>query len=177
MFVHRLCRYGFFNNKRIVLFDTLIKECSEEQVVAVLAHGERSSCSWMPQQQSLQGQQQPLHQQPQQGQEQQMQPLQQLSLGGSPQYQQQFGVQLMQPQLCLIRVRWTHASRELKIPCCPSLSSPPDWLACLLPASWLACRAGTLEVAPHPHQLCHGAVHHAGKLPAVRWRAHRTRLV
>ncbi|WIA16071.1 hypothetical protein OEZ85_012796 [Tetradesmus obliquus] len=30
--------YGFFNNKRIVLFDTLIKECSEEQVVAVLAH-------------------------------------------------------------------------------------------------------------------------------------------
>jgi hypothetical protein len=36
-----LCRYGFFNNKRIVLFDTLIKECSEEQVVAVLAHGEQ----------------------------------------------------------------------------------------------------------------------------------------
>ncbi len=33
-------RYGFFNNKRIVLFDTLIKECSEEEVVAVLAHGE-----------------------------------------------------------------------------------------------------------------------------------------
>lgn len=30
--------YGFFNNKRIVLFDTLIKQCSEEQVVAVLAH-------------------------------------------------------------------------------------------------------------------------------------------
>lgn len=37
---HRMCRYGFFNNKRIVLFDTLIKECSEEEVVAVLAHGE-----------------------------------------------------------------------------------------------------------------------------------------
>jgi STE24 endopeptidase len=31
--------YGFFNNKRIVLFDTLVKECSEEEVVAVLAHG------------------------------------------------------------------------------------------------------------------------------------------
>eukprot|EP00878_Enallax_costatus_P026201 GHUV01028086.1.p1 GENE.GHUV01028086.1~~GHUV01028086.1.p1 ORF type:complete len:396 (+),score=102.81 GHUV01028086.1:414-1601(+) len=30
--------YGFFNNKRIVLYDTLIKECSDEQVVAVLAH-------------------------------------------------------------------------------------------------------------------------------------------
>lgn len=37
--LHSLCRYGFFNNKRIVLFDTLIKECSEEEVVAVLAHG------------------------------------------------------------------------------------------------------------------------------------------
>lgn len=33
-------RYGFFNNKRIVLFDTLVKECSEDEVVAVLAHGE-----------------------------------------------------------------------------------------------------------------------------------------
>jgi hypothetical protein len=32
--------YGFFNNKRIVLFDTLINQCSEDQVVAVLAHGE-----------------------------------------------------------------------------------------------------------------------------------------
>jgi hypothetical protein len=53
-----LRRYGFFNNKRIVLFDTLIKECSEEQVVAVLAHGEPSSCSRSPQQQqSLQAQQ------------------------------------------------------------------------------------------------------------------------
>ncbi|KXZ51688.1 hypothetical protein GPECTOR_11g139 [Gonium pectorale] len=30
--------YGFFNNKRIVLYDTLISQCSEEQVVAVLAH-------------------------------------------------------------------------------------------------------------------------------------------
>ncbi|EFJ52686.1 hypothetical protein VOLCADRAFT_78672 [Volvox carteri f. nagariensis] len=30
--------YGFFNNKRIVLYDTLIQQCSEEQVVAVLAH-------------------------------------------------------------------------------------------------------------------------------------------
>jgi hypothetical protein len=40
-----LCRYGFFNNKRIVLYDTLIKECSEEQVVAVLAHGERPTAT------------------------------------------------------------------------------------------------------------------------------------
>lgn len=31
-------RYGFFNNKRIVLFDTLVEQCSESQVVAVLAH-------------------------------------------------------------------------------------------------------------------------------------------
>lgn len=38
-----VCRYGFFNNKRIVLFDTLIKECSEEEVVAVLAHGEQAA--------------------------------------------------------------------------------------------------------------------------------------
>ena len=30
--------YGLFNNKRIVLFDTLIEQCSEAQVVAVLAH-------------------------------------------------------------------------------------------------------------------------------------------
>ena len=33
--------YGFFNNKRIVLFDTLMNHCTEEQVVAVLAHGEQ----------------------------------------------------------------------------------------------------------------------------------------
>ena len=39
--------YGFFKNKRIVLFDTLIKECSEEQVVAVLAHGERRGVTWL----------------------------------------------------------------------------------------------------------------------------------
>lgn len=30
--------YGFFNNKRIVLYDTLIQQCNEEEVVAVLAH-------------------------------------------------------------------------------------------------------------------------------------------
>ncbi len=30
--------YGFGNHKRIVLFDTLIKQCSDEQIVAVLAH-------------------------------------------------------------------------------------------------------------------------------------------
>jgi STE24 endopeptidase len=30
--------YGMGSNKRIVLYDTLIKQCSEEQVVAVLAH-------------------------------------------------------------------------------------------------------------------------------------------
>ncbi len=30
--------YGFFSNKRIVLYDTLIQQCSQEQVVAVLAH-------------------------------------------------------------------------------------------------------------------------------------------
>ena len=30
--------YGFFNNKRIVLFDTLVEQCSVPQVVAVLAH-------------------------------------------------------------------------------------------------------------------------------------------
>ena len=32
------CRYGFFKNKRIVLFDTLVNQCSQSQVVAVLAH-------------------------------------------------------------------------------------------------------------------------------------------
>lgn len=30
--------YGFFNNKRIVIYDTLIAQCTEGQVVAVLAH-------------------------------------------------------------------------------------------------------------------------------------------
>jgi hypothetical protein len=30
--------YGFWNNKRIVLYDTLCKQCDEDQVVAVLAH-------------------------------------------------------------------------------------------------------------------------------------------
>lgn len=30
--------YGFWRNKRIVLYDTLLNHCSEEQVVAVLAH-------------------------------------------------------------------------------------------------------------------------------------------
>lgn len=30
--------YGFFKNKRIVLFDTLINQCSTEEVLAVLAH-------------------------------------------------------------------------------------------------------------------------------------------
>lgn len=30
--------YGFFNNKRIVLFDTLVEQCSVKEVVAVLAH-------------------------------------------------------------------------------------------------------------------------------------------
>lgn len=30
--------YGFLKNKRIVLYDTLIKQCSESEVVAVLAH-------------------------------------------------------------------------------------------------------------------------------------------
>jgi len=33
-----LNRYGFFSNKRIVLYDTLISSCSEEECVAVLAH-------------------------------------------------------------------------------------------------------------------------------------------
>lgn len=32
--------YGFGSNKRIVVYDTLMKDCSEDQVVAVLAHGE-----------------------------------------------------------------------------------------------------------------------------------------
>ncbi len=31
-------RYGFFKNKRIVLYDTLIEQCKEPEVVAVLAH-------------------------------------------------------------------------------------------------------------------------------------------
>eukprot|EP00894_Picocystis_sp_ML_P002502 jgi/Pico_ML_1/53019/g3641.t1 len=30
--------YGFFKNKRIVLFDTLLNQCEEEEVVGVLAH-------------------------------------------------------------------------------------------------------------------------------------------
>jgi STE24 endopeptidase len=30
--------YGFFKNKRIVLYDTLINQCNEDQVTAVLAH-------------------------------------------------------------------------------------------------------------------------------------------
>ncbi|KAL5718685.1 Ste24 endopeptidase [Ranunculus cassubicifolius] len=30
--------YGFFNNKRIVLYDTLIQQCKVEEVVAVLSH-------------------------------------------------------------------------------------------------------------------------------------------
>mmetsp|Transcript_10212 Transcript_10212/g.37560 ORF Transcript_10212/g.37560 Transcript_10212/m.37560 type:complete len:432 (+) Transcript_10212:144-1439(+) len=30
--------FGFWRNKRIVLYDTLIKQCSEEEIVAVLAH-------------------------------------------------------------------------------------------------------------------------------------------
>lgn len=30
--------YGFFKNKRIVLYDTLIDQCNEDQVTAVLAH-------------------------------------------------------------------------------------------------------------------------------------------
>lgn len=30
--------YGMGKNKRIVLFDTLLEQCAEEQVVAVLAH-------------------------------------------------------------------------------------------------------------------------------------------
>ena len=33
-----ICRYGFFKNKRIVLYDTLIEQCKEPEVVAVLAH-------------------------------------------------------------------------------------------------------------------------------------------
>ena len=31
-------RYGFGSNKRICLYDTLIEQASQEQVVAVLAH-------------------------------------------------------------------------------------------------------------------------------------------
>ena len=30
--------YGFFKNKRIVLYDTLVDQCKEEEVTAVLAH-------------------------------------------------------------------------------------------------------------------------------------------
>ena len=30
--------YGFFKNQRIVLFDTLIEQCQESQVTAVIAH-------------------------------------------------------------------------------------------------------------------------------------------
>ncbi|DBA93318.1 hypothetical protein WJX79_004642 [Trebouxia sp. C0005] len=30
--------YGFFKNKRIVLYDTLVEQCQEEEVTAVLAH-------------------------------------------------------------------------------------------------------------------------------------------
>lgn len=30
--------YGFFKNRRIVLYDTLIQQCDEDQVTAVLAH-------------------------------------------------------------------------------------------------------------------------------------------
>lgn len=30
--------YGFCNNKRIVLFDTLLKQCEEEEIVAILGH-------------------------------------------------------------------------------------------------------------------------------------------
>ncbi|KAF5178854.1 Caax prenyl protease 1-like protein [Thalictrum thalictroides] len=30
--------YGFFKNKRIVLYDTLIQQCNEEEVVAILGH-------------------------------------------------------------------------------------------------------------------------------------------
>lgn len=30
--------YGFFKNKRIVLFDTLVKQMDQEEVVAVLGH-------------------------------------------------------------------------------------------------------------------------------------------
>lgn len=37
--------YGFFNNKRIVLFDTLLEQCDEAQVVAVLAHELGKSCT------------------------------------------------------------------------------------------------------------------------------------
>ncbi|CAN6244987.1 unnamed protein product [Urochloa humidicola] len=30
--------YGFFNNKRIVLYDTLIQQCNEDEIVSVIAH-------------------------------------------------------------------------------------------------------------------------------------------
>lgn len=42
--------YGFFKNKRIVLYDTLVEQCQEEEVTAVLAHelGESSlSQTWL----------------------------------------------------------------------------------------------------------------------------------
>ena len=35
---HNARRYGFFKNKRIVLYDTLLEQCKEAEVVAVLAH-------------------------------------------------------------------------------------------------------------------------------------------
>ncbi|CAN6273328.1 unnamed protein product [Urochloa humidicola] len=30
--------YGFLNNKRIVLYDTLIQQCNEDEIVSVIAH-------------------------------------------------------------------------------------------------------------------------------------------
>ena len=30
--------FGFFKNKRIVLFDTLLEQCGEEEILAILAH-------------------------------------------------------------------------------------------------------------------------------------------
>ena len=40
--------YGFGRNKRIVLYDTLIDQCSEDQVVAVLAHELVGVPMWRP---------------------------------------------------------------------------------------------------------------------------------
>ena len=42
--------YGFFKNKRIVLYDTLVEQCQEEEVTAVLAHelGELPQCRTVP---------------------------------------------------------------------------------------------------------------------------------
>ena len=37
--------YGFFKNKRIVLFDTLVEQCQEEEVTAVLAHELGGPCN------------------------------------------------------------------------------------------------------------------------------------